>query len=150
MPVCPSAAPVASALSARYSHRSVVIIGGLICSIGVITGMFARNLVELYFTVGFLNGKWFGAITYTYIQNKNKTNKMWYLLSSFSVGFGYALTWTPTVTMLGLYFEKRRPVANALASAGECILTFVFTPLFQLLVDSFVEGRFSDSGGSPA
>lgn len=39
--------------------------------------------------------------------------------------------------MLGLYFEKRRPVANALASAGECILTFVLTPLFQLLIDSF-------------
>ncbi|KAG8012444.1 Monocarboxylate transporter 7 [Nibea albiflora] len=53
------------------------------------------------------------------------------------VGFGYALTWTPTVTMLGLYFEKRRPVANALASAGECILTFVLTPLFQLLIDSY-------------
>lgn len=39
--------------------------------------------------------------------------------------------------MLGLYFEKRRPVANALASAGECILTFVLTPLFQLLIDSY-------------
>ncbi|XP_040894793.1 monocarboxylate transporter 2 [Toxotes jaculatrix] len=100
-------APVASALSARYSHRSVVIIGGLICSLGVVIGAFARNLVELYLTVGFLNG------------------------------LGYALTWTPTVTMLGLYFEKKRPVANALASAGECILTFVLTPMFQLLIDSY-------------
>uniref|UniRef100_A0A667ZMC5 Si:dkey-246g23.4 n=1 Tax=Myripristis murdjan TaxID=586833 RepID=A0A667ZMC5_9TELE len=100
-------APVASALSARYSHRSVVFMGGLLCSFGVITGAFARNLIELYITVGFLNG------------------------------FGYALTWTPTVTMLGLYFEKRRPVANALASAGECILTFIFTPFFQLLIDSY-------------
>lgn len=100
-------APVASALSARYSHRSVVIMGGLICTVGVALGSFARNLIELYLTVGFLNG------------------------------FGYALTWTPTVTMLGLYFEKRRPVANALASAGECIFTFVLTPLFQLLIDSF-------------
>ncbi|CAG5958413.1 unnamed protein product [Menidia menidia] len=52
-------------------------------------------------------------------------------------GFGYALTWTPTVTMVGMYFEKRRPVANALASSGECIFTFVLTPLFQLLIDSF-------------
>lgn len=147
--MCLSAAPVASALSARLSHRSVVIIGGLICSTGVITGTFARNLTELYFTVGFLNGKWFGAITHTHIQNKLKhTNKMWYLLSSFSEGFGYALTWTPTVTMLGLYFEKRRPVANALASAGECVLTFVFTPLFQLLVDSFSwRGAFLILGG---
>ncbi|XP_022605665.1 monocarboxylate transporter 2-like [Seriola dumerili] len=100
-------APVASALSARYSHRSVVIMGGLICSLGVVTGAFAGNLIELYLTVGFLNG------------------------------FGYALTWTPTVTMLGLYFEKRRPVANALASAGECIFTLVLTPLFQLLIDSY-------------
>ncbi|XP_073327591.1 monocarboxylate transporter 13 isoform X2 [Pagrus major] len=100
-------APVASALSARYSHRSVVILGGLICSIGIMLGAFTRNLIELYLTVGLLNG------------------------------FGYALTWTPTVTMLGLYFEKRRPVANALASAGECILTFVLTPLFQLLIDSY-------------
>lgn len=56
---------------------------------------------------------------------------------SFSAGFGYALTWTPTVTMLGLYFERKRPVANALASAGECIFTFVLTPLFQLLIDSY-------------
>ncbi|KAL4006089.1 hypothetical protein ACER0C_005802 [Sarotherodon galilaeus] len=100
-------APVASALSARFSHRAVVITGGLICSLGVVFGAFANNLTELYLTVGFLNG------------------------------FGYALTWTPTVTMLGYYFEKRRPVANALSSSGECILTFVLTPLFQLLIDSF-------------
>ncbi|KAK5609528.1 hypothetical protein CRENBAI_006350 [Crenichthys baileyi] len=101
------AAPVASALSTRFSHRSVVIMGGLICSAAVVFGGFARNLTELYITVGFLNG------------------------------FGYALTWTPAVTMLGMYFEKKRPVANALASAGECILTFSLTPLFQLLIDSF-------------
>lgn len=55
----------------------------------------------------------------------------------YSAGFGYALTWTPTVTMLGWYFEKRRPVANALASAGECILTFILTPSFQFLVDQY-------------
>uniref|UniRef100_A0A3Q2CSH1 Si:dkey-246g23.4 n=1 Tax=Cyprinodon variegatus TaxID=28743 RepID=A0A3Q2CSH1_CYPVA len=101
------AAPIASALSARFSHRSVVFMGGLICSAAVGLGSLARNLTELYITVGFLNG------------------------------FGYALTWTPTVTMLGMYFEKRRPMANALASAGECILTFSLTPLFQLLIDSF-------------
>lgn len=101
------AAPIASALSARYSTRRVVITGGLICSLGVVLGSFSRNLVDLYLTVGLLNG------------------------------FGYALTWTPAMTLLGRYFEKRRPVANALASSGECILTFILTPLFQLLIDSF-------------
>lgn len=101
------AAPIASALSSYFSHRSVVMMGGLICSLAVVFGSYARNLVELYITVGFFNG------------------------------FGYALTWTPTVTMLSLYFEKRRPLANALSSAGECICTFALTPLFQLLIDNY-------------
>lgn len=55
--VCPSSAPVSAALSVRYSHRSVVIVGGLICSVAVALGSFSRNLVELYLTVGFFNGK---------------------------------------------------------------------------------------------
>lgn len=55
----------------------------------------------------------------------------------FVAGFGYALTWTPTVTMLGYYFDKRRPVANALSSSGECVFTFVLTPLFQLIINNF-------------
>ncbi|KAM6946119.1 monocarboxylate transporter 13 [Aplochiton taeniatus] len=101
------AAPVASALSTGYSHRSVVVIGGLLSSVGMVGGAYAGNLVELYVTVGFLTG------------------------------LGYALTWTPTVTMLGCYFERRRPMANALASAGECVFTFLLTPLFQLLVDTY-------------
>lgn len=39
--------------------------------------------------------------------------------------------------MVGMYFERRRPLANALSSAGECIFTFILTPLFQLLIDSY-------------
>ncbi|KAI7802156.1 hypothetical protein IRJ41_002153 [Triplophysa rosa] len=101
------AAPVGSALSAYFSPRRVVIVGGLLSSVGMVAGSHAQDLLQLYITVGFLTG------------------------------FGYALTWTPTVTMLGWYFEKRRPVANALASAGECILTFILTPSFQFLVDQY-------------
>ncbi|XP_057204347.1 monocarboxylate transporter 13 isoform X2 [Triplophysa rosa] len=100
-------APVGSALSAYFSPRRVVIVGGLLSSVGMVAGSHAQDLLQLYITVGFLTG------------------------------FGYALTWTPTVTMLGWYFEKRRPVANALASAGECILTFILTPSFQFLVDQY-------------
>ncbi|KAG7468439.1 hypothetical protein MATL_G00142960 [Megalops atlanticus] len=100
-------APVGAALSARFSHRAVVMLGGALSSVGMIAGAYAQNLVQLYVTVGFLSG------------------------------LGYALTWTPTVTMLGRYFEKRRPMANGLASAGECMITFLVTPLFQLLVDCY-------------
>ncbi|KAL6478955.1 hypothetical protein MHYP_G00123880 [Metynnis hypsauchen] len=100
-------APVGAAMSACVGHRAVVMLGGLLSSVGMVAGAYAQNLLQLYITVGFLTG------------------------------FGYALTWTPTVAMLGCYFEKRRPMANALASAGECIITFLFTPFFQLLVDEY-------------
>ncbi|XP_052008731.1 monocarboxylate transporter 13-like [Xyrauchen texanus] len=100
-------APFGSALSTYFGHRPVVIAGGLLSSIGMVAGSYAQDLLQLYITVGFLTG------------------------------FGYALTWTPTVTMLGWYFEKRRPVANALASTGECILTFILTPSFQFMVDQY-------------
>uniref|UniRef100_A0A8C1XKH2 Si:dkey-246g23.4 n=1 Tax=Cyprinus carpio TaxID=7962 RepID=A0A8C1XKH2_CYPCA len=100
-------APVGSALSTYFGHRPVVMVGGLLSSIGMVAGSYAQDLLQLYITVGFLTG------------------------------FGYALTWTPTVTMLGWYFEKRRPVANALASTGECILTFILTPSFQFMVDQY-------------
>ncbi|XP_016405677.1 monocarboxylate transporter 2-like [Sinocyclocheilus rhinocerous] len=43
----------------------------------------------------------------------------------------------PTVTMLGWYFEKRRPVANVLASTGESILSFILTPSIQFMVDQY-------------
>ncbi|XP_043120105.1 monocarboxylate transporter 13 [Puntigrus tetrazona] len=100
-------APVGSALSAYFGHRPVVMAGGLLSSIGMVAGSYAQDLLQLYITVGFLTG------------------------------FGYALTWTPTVTMLGWYFDKRRPVANALASTGECVLTFILTPSFQFMVDQY-------------
>lgn len=100
-------APVGSALSTYFGHRPVVMVGGLLSSIGMVAGSYSQDLLQLYITVGFLTG------------------------------FGYALTWTPTVTMLGWYFDKRRPVANALASTGECILTFILTPSFQFMVDQY-------------
>lgn len=76
-PGCPSTAPVASALSARYSHRSVVMMGGLICSLGVVIGAFSRNVIDLYLTVGFLNGKWLDADVQTHDKNpKTYTQNM--------------------------------------------------------------------------
>uniref|UniRef100_W5M2U0 Si:dkey-246g23.4 n=1 Tax=Lepisosteus oculatus TaxID=7918 RepID=W5M2U0_LEPOC len=101
------AAPLGAALSVRFGHRAVVTAGGALAALGMIAGAFARDLVHLYGAVGLLSG------------------------------FGYALTWTPTVTMLGRYFERRRPMANGLASAGECVVTFLISPLFQFLVDCY-------------
>ncbi|KAL4657087.1 monocarboxylate transporter 13-like [Arapaima gigas] len=96
---------IGTVLSTRCRHRVVVMTGGLLVSVGMVAGSVSQNLVQLYVTVGFL------------------------------AGLGYAVCWTPTMTMLALYFQRRRPMANALASVGECIITFLITPFFQLLVD---------------
>lgn len=61
-PVFPCLAPMASALSARYSHRAVVMIGGLLSCVGMVAGAYAQNLVQLYITVGLLTGKWSDSI----------------------------------------------------------------------------------------
>uniref|UniRef100_A0A8C6THJ5 Si:dkey-246g23.4 n=1 Tax=Neogobius melanostomus TaxID=47308 RepID=A0A8C6THJ5_9GOBI len=102
------ASPLASAISARFSPRSVVMIGGLLCSVGVITGSFARNLLELYLTVGFVNGK-----------------------------FGECFNLDTHNDHGGPVLDRRLPLANALSSAGECIFTLVFSPLSQWLIDSY-------------
>ncbi|KAG7333355.1 hypothetical protein KOW79_003490 [Hemibagrus wyckioides] len=82
-------APAGSAFSACIGHGVMVMLGGLLSSVGMVAGAYTQNLLQLYITVGF------------------------------RTGFGNALTWTPTVTMLGCYFEKQQPVAKFLSSAGE-------------------------------
>lgn len=54
--VCDSA-PVGSALSTYFGHRPVVVVGGLLSSIGMVAGSYAQDLLQLYITVGFLTGK---------------------------------------------------------------------------------------------
>lgn len=43
-------------------------------------------------------------------------------------GFGYCLSFLPTVTILSQYFDKRRSVVTAVASTGECFAVFAFAP----------------------
>lgn len=54
---CCVAAPVGSALSAYFGPRHVVIVGGLLSSVGMVAGSYAQDLLQLYITVGFLTGE---------------------------------------------------------------------------------------------
>lgn len=45
--------------------------GGLISGVGVMFGAFARNMIELYLTVGLLNGECFEANTHIQHSLKN-------------------------------------------------------------------------------
>lgn len=60
------------------------------------------------------------------------------LVPSLSAGFGYCLTFIPTVTLLAQYFSRRRALVTSFASTGECVAIFAFAPgrwLFDLIKD---------------
>uniref|UniRef100_A0A8C5ZL62 Solute carrier family 16 member 8 n=1 Tax=Marmota marmota marmota TaxID=9994 RepID=A0A8C5ZL62_MARMA len=99
--------PVSSILVTRFGCRPVMLAGGLLASAGMILASFATRLLELYLTAGVLTG------------------------------LGLALNFQPSLIMLGLYFERRRPLANGLAAAGSPVFLSALSPLGQLLLELF-------------
>uniref|UniRef100_A0A8D0V860 Major facilitator superfamily (MFS) profile domain-containing protein n=1 Tax=Sus scrofa TaxID=9823 RepID=A0A8D0V860_PIG len=99
--------PVSSILVTRFGCRPVMLVGGLLASAGMILASFATRLLELYLTAGVLTG------------------------------LGLALNFQPSLIMLGLYFERRRPLANGLAAAGSPVFLSALSPLGQLLLERF-------------
>ncbi|XP_051900589.1 monocarboxylate transporter 13 [Pristis pectinata] len=99
--------PVASALSSYLGARLVVMLGGFIASLGLFFASLATNLIHLYLCIGLLSG------------------------------FGWALVFTPSIAALSRYFNKRRTLAMGLAFTGVGISSFVFSPLFQYLLDEY-------------
>nr|XP_014349175.1 PREDICTED: monocarboxylate transporter 13-like [Latimeria chalumnae] len=100
-------APIASALSVRFTHRAVIIVGGLLAFSGMVLGSLGLSMIWMYATAGFLQG------------------------------LGIAFAWTPGMSTVSQYFSKRRPFATAITSAGECIFAFAFSPFFQWLINTY-------------
>lgn len=50
---------------------------------------------------------------------------------------GFALSYTPAVAMVGMYFSKKKALAYGLAMSGSGIGTFVLAPVVQLLIDRY-------------
>lgn len=48
--------PISSVLVNNYGSRPVVIVGGLLCCIGMILASYSNSVIELYLTVGFIGG----------------------------------------------------------------------------------------------
>ncbi|CAK7298271.1 Monocarboxylate transporter 3 [Vulpes lagopus] len=99
--------PVSSILVTRFGCRPVMLVGGLLASAGMVLASFATRLLELYLTAGVLTG------------------------------LGLALNFQPSLIMLGLYFERRRPLANGLAAAGSPVFLSALSPLGQQLLEHF-------------
>ncbi|KAK5855618.1 hypothetical protein PBY51_007281 [Eleginops maclovinus] len=96
-------APLATMMSNRFGHRSVVMVGGLLISLGTISSAFTRSINQMYITIGVISG------------------------------LGYCFTFLPTVTILAQYFSTRRALVTSVASSGESFAIFAFAPALTTL-----------------
>ncbi|XP_059189585.1 monocarboxylate transporter 2 [Centropristis striata] len=99
--------PVSSILVNRYGSRPVVMVGGLMVSTGMVLASFGTSIMHLYLCVGVIGG------------------------------FGLAFNLQPALTIIGTYFQVKRPLANGLAMTGSPVVLFTLAPLNQFLFDSF-------------
>ncbi|KAA0706877.1 Monocarboxylate transporter 2 [Triplophysa tibetana] len=110
--------PVSSVLVNRYGSRPVVIIGGLMVGVAMMTASFATSILHLFICVGVIGG------------------------------FGLAFNLQPSLTITSKYFLVKRPIANGLAMTGSPVLLSVLAPLNQFLFDNFGwRGSFLILGG---
>ncbi|XP_034050218.1 monocarboxylate transporter 6 isoform X2 [Thalassophryne amazonica] len=91
--------PFCSMLVERLGCRGTVMLGGVLSGFGMAASSFTRSIMELYITAGVITG------------------------------LGFCFSFQPAVAILGHYFNRRRPFANAMSSTGTalglCILPFL-------------------------
>uniref|UniRef100_A0A8C5MQS7 Monocarboxylate transporter 2 n=1 Tax=Leptobrachium leishanense TaxID=445787 RepID=A0A8C5MQS7_9ANUR len=110
--------PISSILVNRYGSRPVVLAGGVLCSSGMILASFCNSVLQLYICIGVIGG------------------------------FGLAFNLQPSLTIIGKYFFKKRPIANGLAMAGSPVFLSTLAPLNQFLFNYFGwRGSFLVLGG---
>ncbi|XP_077053690.1 monocarboxylate transporter 2 isoform X2 [Siphateles boraxobius] len=110
--------PISSILVNAYGCRPIMILGGFLCAIGMISASFCNNVIQLYICIGVIGG------------------------------FGLAFNLQPALTMIGRYFYKKRPIANGLAMAGSPVFLSTLAPLNQYLINEYGwRGSFLILGG---
>ncbi|XP_049327399.1 monocarboxylate transporter 2 [Astyanax mexicanus] len=110
--------PISSILVNRYGCRPVVITGGIMCGVSMVAASFSTSITHLYICVGIVGG------------------------------LGLSFNLQPSLTIIGRYFQSRRPIANGLAMAGSPVFLCTLAPLNQFLFDRFGwRGGFFILGG---
>ncbi|KAM4587760.1 monocarboxylate transporter 2-like isoform 2-T2 [Odontesthes bonariensis] len=99
--------PVSSALVNRFGSRPVVISGGLMCGVSMVTASYGSSIVYLYFCIGIIGG------------------------------CGLSLNLNASLTIISKYFLARRPLANGLAMAGSPVFLCFLAPVNQYLLGHF-------------
>uniref|UniRef100_A0A671SF88 Monocarboxylate transporter 2 n=1 Tax=Sinocyclocheilus anshuiensis TaxID=1608454 RepID=A0A671SF88_9TELE len=110
--------PISSILVNTYGCRPIMILGGFLCAIGMISASFCNTVMQLYICIGVIGG------------------------------FGLAFNLQPALTMIGKYFYKKRPIANGFAMAGSPVFLSTLAPLNQYLINEYGwRGSFLILGG---
>ncbi|XP_067246876.1 monocarboxylate transporter 2 [Chanodichthys erythropterus] len=110
--------PISSILVNAYGCRPIMILGGFLCAIGMISASFCNNVMQLYICIGVIGG------------------------------LGLAFNLQPALTMIGKYFYKKRPIANGFAMAGSPVFLSTLAPLNQYLINEYGwRGSFLILGG---
>ncbi|XP_077989278.1 monocarboxylate transporter 12-like [Glandiceps talaboti] len=99
--------PIANISVKKIGYRGTVILGGIISSIGLLLTAYAPTLEFVYFSFGVL------------------------------YGCGHGLIAFPPLGLIPIYIKKRYAIANAFVVCGSGIGIFVFTPLWQLLIETY-------------
>lgn len=100
-------APLGGFLGNHFSCRSIVMVGGLLSFTGMVISSFATSLPYLYVSMGIVTG------------------------------LGFALSYTPSVAMVGNYFHERKALAYGIGLSGSGIGTFVLAPAVQMLIELY-------------
>ncbi|XP_029358415.1 monocarboxylate transporter 1a [Echeneis naucrates] len=110
--------PISSILVNKYGSRPVMIAGGCLSGLGLVASSFCNSVEALYFCVGVVGG------------------------------LGLSFNLNPSLTMIGKYFYKKRPIANGIAMAGSPVFLSTLAPFNTWLFDQFGwRGSFLILGG---
>ncbi|XP_044022119.1 monocarboxylate transporter 2-like [Siniperca chuatsi] len=99
--------PVSSVLVSRFGSRPIVILGGLMCGVSMVTASFESSITYLYFCIGIIGG------------------------------CGLSLNLNASLTIISKYFLAKRPLANGLAMAGSPVFLCFLAPVNQYLLVKF-------------
>ncbi|XP_060522457.1 monocarboxylate transporter 9-like isoform X2 [Cylas formicarius] len=97
------AGPIGSALVDRYGCKLMTVVGAVISTVGFILSTFAKNIVVMYVTFGFIGG------------------------------IGLALCYVTAVVSIAFWFDKKRTLALGLAASGCGFGTVIYSPLITIL-----------------
>ncbi|XP_048744564.2 monocarboxylate transporter 12-like isoform X2 [Ostrea edulis] len=94
-------------LCERFTYQKVIFVGGLFTSSGLILSFMAPSIEVMYITYGVLTG------------------------------FGFGLTFPPSVVVNTRHFNKRRGLANGINMAGAALGGICMPILMQMLIDNY-------------